>query len=190
LDNYKTYSDEQLLELLKTDDEKAFETLYSRFWKPLYFSAFQILGDRDICKDIIQELFVDIWQRREYLEIKTSLKGYLFTAVKYRVFKEIRNSSNNELFEDLDVKVSSWTGDSKMLISEIEKIVNLTVSSLPEGCKQVYTLSRDHDLTHAEIGLQLGISTKTVANQLTKALRQIRNSLGQLLATFFLFFFN
>ena len=185
---YTAYSDEDLTTLLQNGDETAFREIYSRYWKPLYYSAFQILNDNATCQDITQELFIDIWQRRDRLQIQTSLKGYLFTAIRYQVFREVRKSSNETLYTELDNRLSSWTGDSHLLFSEIERLVKNAVNQLPDGCKEVYTLSRDENLSHADIAGKLNISTKTVANQLTKALKHIRASLGQLVLSLLLFF--
>lgn len=184
---YAAYHDEELTTLLQNGDEYAFREIYARYWKPLYYSALNILNNKESCQDIIQELFIDIWQRRNSLQVQTSLKGYLFTAVRYKVFKEVRKSADESLFTDLDNRLSSFTGDSHLLFAEIQRLVKQAVDQLPDACRQVYILSREEDLSHAEIAQKLNISTKTVANQLTKALKHIRTSLG--LSLFSILFF-
>ena len=182
--DYTIYSDEELVELLQKGEERAFKTIYERYWKPLYFSAFAVLKDESVCKDIVQEFFISLWQRRGQLNIQSSLKGYLFTAIRYLVFKEVRKSKEEALFSQLDERLSSWNGDSNLLVAEIERLVAAAVAGLPEGCREVYLLSRQEGLSRNEIADRLDISGKTVANQLTKALRHIRTSISQ----FFLLF--
>nr|WP_299381702.1 RNA polymerase sigma-70 factor [Allomuricauda sp.] len=180
------HTDEALLRRLKLNDEKALTELYDRYWDSAYISAYQALRDKKICEDVIQELFVDIWNRRKKLKIKTTFKSYFFTCVRYQVFAQIRKRENvvrTDLFENLDQRIHHNCPETEYVYHELEERINTTVALLPKKCREVFMLSRNEQLTHSEISDRLHISTKTVENHLTKALKILRKSVGALLWT-------
>ncbi|KGL59019.1 RNA polymerase sigma-70 factor [Polaribacter sp. Hel1_85] len=157
--------------------------LYNNYWKVLYISAYNLLKDKEVCEEIIQDVFIDIWNKRKELEIKVSLKSYLYACVRYKVFSQFRTNkiTRVELLEELDKRLQYTTPETKMMHQELKQHINIVVESLPEKCKRVYKLSRNEQLSHKEIADQLGISTKTVENHITNALRVLRASLGEAL---------
>ncbi|MDB5148067.1 MAG: polymerase sigma-70 factor, partial [Mucilaginibacter sp.] len=95
-------SDVQLIGRLKADDEAALTMIYRRYWQSLFKSAYNILKDRQACEDIIQELFIKLWDCRTEVEISISLKAYLYASVRYGVYRQIRTGSvKSEIFDDL-----------------------------------------------------------------------------------------
>lgn len=183
-------SDNEIIKGLKADDKKALTLLYNNYWKVLYISSYNLLKDKEVCEEIIQDVFIDIWNKRKEIEIKISLKSYLYACVRYKVFSQFRTKKimRVELFEELDKRLQYTTPETKMMLKELKQHVKLIVESLPEKCKRVYKLSRNEQLSHKEIADQLGISIKTVENHITNALRVLRTSLGQ--ALFVVLFLN
>jgi RNA polymerase sigma-70 factor (family 1) len=172
-------SDMQLIGRLKADDEAALTMIYRRYWQSLFKAAYNILKDRQACEDIIQELFIKLWDCRAEVEIAISLKAYLYASVRYGVYRQIRSGSvNSEIFDDLIERLHTPATHNSIEHKELLLQINQVIDTLPEKCREVYKLSREECLSHKEIAVQLNISTKTVENHLTKALRQLRGSLG------------
>lgn len=175
-------NENDLLSALAKGHEDALKVIYQKYWDRLFLSAYNVLKDKEACEDIIQEIFIQLWQRRESLHITTSLPAYLFTATRYQVFHVIRKSAGRqELFEDLDKRLLADAPDIPLYIKEIQERVNVAVENLPDKCREIYKLSREEHLSYREIAEKLQISPKTVENQITIALKRLRGTLGDLM---------
>lgn len=172
------FSDAQLLRAIKEGDADAFKVLYDRYWQRLYLKAAQRV-DKDEAKDMVQEVMTTLWRRRN--DIFTFQDGeigrYLFTAIKYRVIShyaysadEIRNSA---LFDALDVSAMAHPMEAK----EFSEFIESEIRRLPDRMQQIFRMSREDDISITQIAHQLNISEQTVKNQLTEALRRLRESL-------------
>lgn len=174
--------DHDWLTLLKEGEETALANIYRVYWQRLYTAAYAILKDAQACEDIIQEIFLKLWQNRRQIEIKTSLAAYLYASVRYEVYRQIKAGRVREdLFDDIYERIQAGPDYGRIEYKELYSRINAIVELLPEKCKAVYKLSREEHLSHKQIAAQLDISTKTVENHLTKALNLLRLSLGQLL---------
>jgi len=174
-------NDVELINRLKKDDETALTEIYDKYWKPLFISSYNLLKDKEVCEEIIQDIFIDIWKNREKIQIKISLNSYLYASTRYKVFNHFRKKNNElrvELFESLNKRFQYATPETKLMHQELVIQIEGIVESLPPKCKEVYKMSRDEQLSHKEISDKLNISTKTVENHITKALRVIKASLG------------
>lgn len=183
-------SDFDIINGLKTGDKRALTVLYNNYWKVLYISSYNLLKDKEVCEEIIQDVFIDIWNKRDKLDIKVSLKSYLYACVRYKVFAQYRTNKlpRVELLEELDRRLQYTTPETKIMHKELKQHIKLVIDGLPKKCKKVYKLSRNEQLSHKEIAEQLDISIKTVENHITNALRVLRTSLGHVL--FLALFFN
>ncbi len=177
--------DNVTLTALQGGDEKALEYLYLCYYDLLFRQAYGILKDRDLAENITQDTFVYIWQRKETLSIQGSIKAYLQAMVRYQVFHTIKNGqSRPQVYENITERMDMNRGLSPQDIleeKELIKSIAAAVDTLPDRCREVYVMSREQQLTHKEIAARLGISTKTVENQITKALRVIKGSLKNFL---------
>ena len=174
-------SDIILINRLRSGDESALTELYNKFWQSLFVSSYNVLKDKELCEDIIQDIFMNIWHNREKLEINISLKGYMYACARYQVFNQFKKNKDKihvELFEDLDKRFQYSTPETQLMHEELLNQINSIVQALPEKCQLVYKLSREEQLSHKEIAERLDISTKTVENHITKALHVIRLSMG------------
>ncbi|HKG04860.1 MAG TPA: RNA polymerase sigma-70 factor [Pedobacter sp.] len=179
---YGAHTDQELLALLKRGDDAALAEFYRRYWQPLYVSIFQILKDRQPSEDIIQEIFIKFWDKRESLEIQISVKAYLFASCRYEVFRLIKTQKVREdIFDSLHERLHEPSAYGSMEHKELIAQINSIVDQLPDKCREVYKLSREENLSHKEIAERLGISTKTVENHITRALTQLRASMGGVL---------
>lgn len=174
-------SDEEIVVRLNKNDERALNLLYERYWEKLFISAHNLVKKREVCEDIIQEVFISIWQKRGEIKIHTSLKSYLYTSVTYKVYDYFRKNSKAieiELFENFEKRLQDSTPESKLIYKELVAHLNAAINLLPEKSKIVFKLSRENQLSHKEIAKKLNISTKTVEAHITTALKILRTSLS------------
>ncbi|RKR83330.1 RNA polymerase sigma-70 factor (ECF subfamily) [Mucilaginibacter gracilis] len=176
-------TDIQMVGLLKKGDERALTLIYQRHWQSLFRSSFNLLKDKAACEDIIQEIFIKIWDRRATLEIQVSLKAYLYAAMRYEVYRQIKiGNVREDIFDAIYERLHTPAAYGNLEHKELLQQINSIVDTLPDRCREVYKLSREEQLSHKEIAERLDISTKTVENQITKALNHLRTSLGSVLS--------
>jgi RNA polymerase sigma-70 factor (family 1) len=170
--------DKLLLLKLKEGNEWAFDALYEKYWRGLYAAAFKRMDDPDQAKDITQDVFLQLWLKREEAHIE-NLPAYLFTAVKNKVFnwleKERKYTPVSELL--LLLETSHDPADARLLKSEFIKTYEALINTLTLSQQRIFRLRYQEELSTNEIATQLDISRKTVQNQLGKAVAQLRASL-------------
>lgn len=171
-------SSEVLMERVKRADHKAFSMLYDRFWEQMYVKAFSILGDRNIAKDVVQEIWISVWERRTKID-NTNIEGYLFRAVRFKIYNQFRTLKyRDKLIEEFVQNYKSQipvnTTDEHIQFKDTETIIFLTVNGLPKKCKQVFQLSRFEGLKNNEIADKLNISQRTVETHISNALKVIK----------------
>lgn len=180
LGNYDAYSDEQLLVPLASGDVAAFEELYHRHWQSMYRFAWNILKEEAAATDLVQDVFLWLWTHRATANI-SHVKAYLHGAIKFKAANYIRSGKvRDSFFEEVRLKHAEPTSDSieeELEIRELKAIIAHAVNQLPDKCREIFILSRDHGLSHREIAAQLGLSVKTVENQVGIALKKIRTSI-------------
>ncbi|RYU92136.1 RNA polymerase sigma-70 factor [Mucilaginibacter terrigena] len=173
---YQMWPDAELLAMLRGDDRKAFEMLYQKYSARVYQAAYNLFRDKVICEDLVQELFIDLWTKRNKLNI-SSLEWYLKVAIKNRVLMYLRTQRATLDLSAIATLTEKYTTDSRLIQNDISTILENNVERLPEKCRQIFTLSRKEYLSNKEIASRLNISTKTVENQITIALRHLRTGL-------------
>jgi len=173
-----------LWERLLKDDKEAFVELYRSYWGLLYKATFNFLQDREQSMDVVQEVFTWLWEHRKQLHIKTSLKGYLLAAVKFKTANVIRDGKIQDRAYNRIAEVQSLPDSTEagfqLEVKELEDLIRQTVDAFPGKCKAVYELSRNENLSNREIAHQLGISVKTVESQMTIALRRLRGAVARM----------
>lgn len=179
-----SYSDKQLLHMLRDGDRKAFESIYKRYWPQLFDAAYKRIKSREIAEEIIQELFTYLWCKRKEIEIVHSFSTYMNVALKYKVFNYVRKEINKNKYIDSvkQIQTFNYAVDESVLYNELNAVIEKEINNLPERCKQVFQLSRNENLTLKEIALKLDISISTVEKQVSKALKILRNNLKDYIA--------
>ena len=182
---YTKLTDLELADLLRSGDEVAFKVIYQKYWDKLLVIAGRRLGDINEAEEVLQDIFLNFWKRKEKLELKISFDHYFAVAVKFEIINRLakrsreqkRNNAlvqhNSELHESLPVRF-----DLDLLQQQLES----TISSLPPKCQLIFRLSRETDLTNKKIAEQLSISEKAVEKQVTHALKLLKSKFGPLLA--------
>lgn len=183
--------DHTLIDRIRSGDSGAFEKLYNRYWESLFAAAMHRLQSIELSKDVVQELFVSLWEKRTSIRIRSNVKGYLFTALKHRIINKIKSETVREKYEKMVTEfyeandlATEYRVLEKILLEELKR----ETDKLPERCREVFELSRMQQLSHKEIGEKLDISPKTVENHIGRALKTIRPKLKQIISVLFVFF--
>lgn len=174
----KTATDDQLVFSLKQGEEAAFTEIYTRYSAKLLAIAFNYCWSPNLAEEIVQEIFMRLWERRKSLEIK-SLNAYLATAVRFSVFKQIYAHKKREELAKENYKIETTViEEDKIYAKFLDEYIQGIVDTLPEKCRLVFRYSRDMHLTNKEIAEEMNISEKTVESHMTKALKTIRKNLS------------
>jgi RNA polymerase sigma-70 factor (ECF subfamily) len=181
---YAACADERLLVLLKTGDEIAFTELYNRYWKLLFSVAGNKLGSLVDAEEIVQEVFADIWKRKETLEIRVSVKSYLAAATKFQVYTFLAKKQKQLKAGQVLINENVLTPEQELNFKNLQISLHESISSLPEKCQLIFLLKQE-GLSNKEIAKSLDISIKTVERQVTTALRRLRTGLDYLFLIFF-----
>ena len=177
-----TTEDQTILLLLKEDDESAMERIFDAHYAYLVNAAYHVLRDEHQAKDLVQDVLFHFWTKREEIKIDSGLKAYLKRATVNKSIDQIRRKKRFGVPEEItDFNQASLdsTAQEVMETSDLEATILAAVASLPERCQLIFSLSRFEDLSHKEISKKLDISTKTIENQMTKALKVIRLAVQQ-----------
>ena len=173
-------TDARLWELASTGDLHAFEGLYKRYWAALLDAAYRRLKVKEDAEEVVQEVFVDLYTRRGHIVITRSISGYLYKAVRFRVFNKFRSNIAQRAHRQiaalrLDDQPACTYADADF--RELNAAIQKAVQQLPKKCRLVFLLSREQGLPHKQIAEQLHISQNTVERHLTKALKYLREQL-------------
>ena len=175
--DFSWLTDFQLQELLPTAGEKAFEALFDRYWSRLYAYAYRIYGKEKICEDIVQEVFISLWEKPDVQKI-INLEAYLLRAVKYRIANHIRDLRFTKVHDSILEEIPTLPRAGQQLeFNDLEQRVHLEISKLPPRCRKVFMLSRFEDLSNSEIAQHLNISIRTVEKHISDALSHLRSNL-------------
>lgn len=166
-------------------DDRAFEQLFKSHYTALHAYANVILKDEDTAEEIVQAMFMKFWEKRELLNIQTSLKAYLYKCVYHDCLNHLKH-------EKIKMKHQEYTyhtmdthheaASARVELTELQKKLGVALNELPEQCRTIFQMSRFEELKYREIADQLGLSIKTVENQMGKALRVLRLKLSDFLA--------
>lgn len=178
---FSNLKDTELLAMMAEGSEAAFSELYGRYFDPLFVNGVQLLGDADVAGDVVQDVFADFWQRRATLGIRSSVKGYLYGAVRHGVLNAIRQRQVSSAFLDgllAAEETFSAAADEDLRLAELQRVIDEAVERLPARMREVFELSREGDKSQHEIADQLGVSENTVKSQLANSRAKLRKSLG------------
>lgn len=183
------YSDTAVVQLLQDGNERAFEQVFKAFFKPLHAYAFTMLKDDPAAEEMVQRVFFNIWNKKERLVIEGSLKAYLYRAVRnesLNYLKHLKVRAAYQVHYTARAERNEFPADRQLAAGELRARIRETLDELPPQCGAVFRLSRFEQLKYKEIAAELGISVKTVENQMGKALKLMRVKLAEFLPLLFL----
>jgi RNA polymerase sigma-70 factor, ECF subfamily len=153
-----------------------FEEIYKMHYKMLRNAAENIIGDEDAAHDVVQDVFIKLWNRKDEISTILNKKAYLFRSVINTSITFLENNKNKTSIDGLKI-VASGSTDSALLTKELEVKIQAALQALPPKCKAIFVLSRFEGLKNREISEQLGLSIKTVENQMGIALKKMKDDL-------------
>ncbi|UAY54186.1 sigma-70 family RNA polymerase sigma factor [Arachidicoccus terrestris] len=186
----QSHTDAELMHLLGEDDEGAFNEIYRRYWKLLFSVAVNKLEDYGDAEVAVQDVFTDLWNRRAAIEITYSLKSFLAGAVKFRVYATLaarqKLQRKKAVLTNVTRVLMEHSVDDIYRFKVLQEQITLASNKLPERCRIIYKLSREAGYSNKRIARKLCISEKTVENQITRALHQLRTAVQGMLVLLFI----
>jgi len=168
-------------------NERIVEELFRKYYKILRAYAYRLSGDKDVSEDIVQDVYYELWKKRDELVMEDTIKYYLFRSIYTKTLNYLNSKiyTHQETFEQstegriqqIYLQSQLYDQESDLMYKELQAEVNAAINDLPEQCKKVFILSRKYELKNREIAEELGISVKTVEKHISKALSQLRLSL-------------
>ena len=185
--------DSEILLAIRQGNERVYETVFRKHYQALCNYACGILKDMDDAEEVVQSIFLKLWEQRESIEINVSLKSYLYRAVHNTCLNRLKHLKIQDTYRQYVGDYLEETFDSATEIMdkvELENRIENALEKLPEQCKIIFKMSRFEELKYQEIANKLGLSIKTIENQIGKALRIMRMELSDYLPVMFLFMLN
>lgn len=190
MSSYTIRSEKELLALLQTGEHEAFTIIFHRYKEILFRHAFQMLQDLDEAEDVVQEVFLMLWQKKETLVLTDSLSAYLYRSVRNRILNIMTHQQVvGKYLKSIQSFIAEghYSTDEKVRENELARILEREIDELPPRMREVFLLSREEGLSHKEIASRLGISDKTVKLQVTKTLKILKGRINSILFIFHLF---
>ena len=172
-------TEKELIILLKEGDEKAFTTLYRRYWSKVYnFSRLYLSSILEI-EEVVQEVFVKVWESRSLLREDDNFKGFLFVITRNLVFNQFRRSFNENAYKltVLSSIMPYYNLEEELTAADLQEFIEKMVKELPPRQQEVFNLSRNAHLTYKEISIRLNICEKTVERHINEALKFLKKNI-------------
>ena len=163
---------------IQQDDEAGFHRLFDRYYVVLCRFVHTLIEDEVSAEDVVQDIFVYIWERRHEIVITTSVRSYLFEACRHKALNHLRNNRRFTRFVPEEHEQDMGREEMDIETEELYRLIEEAVMSLPEKCGKIYRMSREEDLSHKEIAEREGITVKTVEAHLHKALKRLKKVAG------------
>ena len=173
-------TDFELLERLRRGDHSAFDALFRQWYEPVVRTANRILHEPGVAEELAQDVFLELWRRRETLPEGSSVSGYLLQAVRNRALNHLRHlqvQRRSQVYVEA-LSEPAEQADADAETGELEAAIQGAVAELPPRTREVFLMSRERNLKYSEIAEQLGISVKAVEANMSRALRQLREHLA------------
>lgn len=163
-------------------NETTFKQIYLLHWEAVYAVCFNNIRETEVAKGMVQEIFKSLWERKDELEITTSIERYLLRSAKFKVFEHIRNSKSRR--EHTEIALSSYCNaahctENEVMFNVLKNKVDDLVDTLPCQCRNVFKMSREQGLSNKEIASVLLISERAVEYHITRALQTLRTNLTE-----------
>ncbi len=183
-------SDDQFLQDMDDNNEEVFTSIYRRYWEELFITAVKVLRGKEEAADVVQDVFLSFWNRREELNVQGSLAAYLHTSVRYKCIQYIKKNITRRdylvLLSEVELSGFFTNAETDLQLKELQHTINKTVAKMPSKMQKVYNLSRNEHLSHKEIAGNMSISVETVKKHIQHAMSLIKINLlsGSYISTF------
>ncbi len=171
--------DRELLSRLASGDQSAMKTIFQTYFSHIYHTTYRFVKNRQVGEDLAQEVFMKLWRKRAQIEIRQTIKGYLTTMAYHEAMGYLRKQKPIINVQELGSERVGEDGWEMVKGRELKKKIELVIEQLPPRCRGIFILSRFEGKTYREIAEIMDISTKTVENQMSKALQVLREALRE-----------
>ena len=180
LDVTDSPNDRDLLARLRSGDHDAFEAIFRQWYEPVVRSASRVLRDVEVAEELSQDVFLELWRRREALAPDSSVAGYLMQAVRNRALNHLRHLAvqrKSVVYVEAMCEPAE-PADAQVQASELQTALRQAIADLPPRTREVFVMSRERGLRYSEIAEELGVSVKAVEANMSRALRILRERLA------------
>lgn len=173
---------------IRAGDASAYEALFMAYYEPLVRFAFNHVKERASAEEVVQEVFLRLWAQRAQWEVRDTVRAYLYGAVRNRIFNWLRRHQLERRWtaradaseaDEVSRVAQARSADDQVHARELDDAIHRAIAQLPPRRREVFVLSRMHHLSHDQIAAVLGISVKTVHEQIGRALKSLRASLAE-----------
>ena len=184
----------ELIRRVREGDTGAFEVLFTTYYEPLLRFALVYVKIRGVAEELVQDVFFHLWSQRERWDVQDTVRAYFYATTRNRALNWLRRGALEQRWADrvnADIDADgdpdetaraifprSERADERLRVAELDAAIHAAVDRLPPRCREAFVLSREHHLTYEQIGEVMGISVKTVQEQIARALRSLRVSLA------------
>lgn len=186
---YSAYTDQELVDLLKSDDHLAFNEIFERYGPVLVSFAFRKVYDKGLAQDIVHDVFADLWAKRRVRYISKGFEPFIFTSVKNRILDHYKHQKVSQRYLDNFKEYLTQTengADHLVREHDLSALIEREIAALPEKMRVVFELSRNTDMSRKEIAERLGMPEETVKTNMHRALKILKGRLGDSLVVIFL----
>lgn len=171
--------DNALILLLKQSNKDAFTTLYKKYWRQVYNFSKLYLTSKEAVEEVVQEVFIKIWESRDFIRENDNFKGLLFIITRNLIFNHHRKNVNEDFYKMtvLTAMEASYNIEDEIETKNLGEYIDMLISELPPRRQEIFNLSRKENKTYKEIAILLNISEKTVENQISEALKFLRRNI-------------
>lgn len=177
--SYQNLEDEKLYKFLKKGDYDAFKVLFKKYYQNLCYFSLSIVKEKQFAEEVVSDVFINVWEKKDKLEIKIKVKPYLYAAVRNRSLNFLKsNQLHSERLDSVDQIALAMLNktDDNLHYEELKQLVDNLIDTLPEKRKLIFRMNRFDELSTDEIAEVLSISVSTVRNQLLKAVKQMNSN--------------
>lgn len=176
----------ELILLLKQSNQEAFTALYKKYWKQVYNFSRLYLTNKETAEEVVQEVFIKIWESRDFIREEDNFKGLLFIITRNLIFNMHRKNLNEDFYKItvLAAMENSYDIEEEIDAKNMGEYIDLLIADLPPRRREIFNLSRKENKSYKEIAELLSISERTVENQISEALKYLRKNI--ILLSFFL----
>lgn len=183
-------NEKQLVSEFINGNEQAFESLFKQYYQMLLKVAKFLINDTEQAEEIVHDVFLNVWQKRENINPEASFKNYLITAVRNRCFNYLKAKKKTQSIDNdetwVEELVADTLTDTPAQVKDIQNAIDAAVAKLPQQCGIIFQLSRYENMSYKEIAEALSLSPKTIENQIGRALKSLRTELKDFLPFFFI----
>ena len=170
---------------------KGYELLFNEHYSRMVSYAFNFLKEQEASEEIVQEVFYQLWIKRDETEIKTAISSYLYRAVRNRcinLIKHLEIRENYKQYNSQEIEKADAEFTDSLTVNELDSKIRRAIDNMPIQRKKIFLMSRYDEMTYKEIAVKMGLSKKTIENQMGKALQYLRDELKDYLPLVLIFF--